>query len=176
MTGEAATLWVDTSVVWGPTATKLRTIAELARESDVKVVVPAQVHMETYRQERTRHGEAFSIHVFRGIFQQLRVELAEMKLDMSGAEAWGELLCRRYRSEEAWQAAKLKCIKARLPADATFQAKRVPMTTDWLMALEIERRGFYVAVEDADEEWQALRELKRAFTYEETLAWLRARI
>ena len=49
------------------------------------------------------------------------------------------------------------------------------MTTDWLMSLEAERRGAYVAVGDKGEEWEALRAMipKRALSYEETLNWLR---
>jgi hypothetical protein len=175
MTDEAATLWLDTSVVWQ--ATKLREIAALAKRSGVKVVIPAQVHMESYRQQRTARGDRFSADIFRGILEELRVEIAEMTLDAQTAEKWGEILHRRYPSEEAWRAAKLSCVKTRLPQEVTFQAERVPMTTDWLMALEIERREFYVAVDDAGEEWRALRATspKRALTYDETLAWLRSR-
>jgi hypothetical protein len=45
------------------------------------------------------------------------------------------------------------------------------------MSLEVERQGYYVAVEDRGEEWAGLRAAtpKRALTYEEALAWLRAR-
>ena len=50
----------------------------------------------------------------------------------------------------------------------------MPFTTDWLVALEVERREVFIAVEDKGEEWRALREAspKRALFYEEAVAWL----
>jgi hypothetical protein len=50
----------------------------------------------------------------------------------------------------------------------------VPFTTDWLVALEVERRGMFIAVEDKGEEWRKLRDLdpKRALSYEEAILWL----
>jgi hypothetical protein len=65
-------------------------------------------------------------------------------------------------------------VRARLPDEASVTADRVPFTTDWLVALEVERRGAFITVEDKGEEWRALREAspKRALTYAEALAWL----
>lgn len=171
------TLWLDSSVAFS--ATKVRTIGELARAKEVKVVVSAHIHLEQYRKTRevaARKGDSFSVLRFRSVLATFNIEVADLHMDMLAAEAWGELLHVRYPSSDAWKAAKLACVRARLPGDTTLPGERVPMTTDWLIALEVERRGAYVAVGDQGEEWAALRAAspKRAFTYEETLAWLRA--
>lgn len=172
------TLWLDTNVAWS--ARKVREIADLARAKGIKVVVHAQVHLESCRQTRelaARDGKSFSADRIRTFLQQLDVEVMEATLDQAAAEAWAELLHRRYPTDKAWKQAKLLAVKARLPEDAQLPSAEVPMTTDWLIALEAERRGDYVAVEDKGEEWNALRAAtpKRALTFEETLAWLRAR-
>jgi hypothetical protein len=49
------------------------------------------------------------------------------------------------------------------------------MTTDWWIALAVERDvDAYVAVDDRGEEWRALRSLGRAFSYLDALRWLDA--
>jgi hypothetical protein len=168
-------LWLDTNVAWS--ARKVREIAALAQAKGVKVVVHAQVHLESCRQTRelaAKDGKRFSAERIRTFLQQLDVEVMEVSFDQATAEAWAELLHQRYPTDKAWQRAKLLSVRASLPSEAQVSAEGIPMTTDWLIALEAERCGAYVAVEDKGEEWEALRALspKRALTYEETLAWL----
>jgi hypothetical protein len=175
---DTPTLWVDTSIA--RSLKKLRILAELAQPKGVRVVIPAQVHLESYRQTReaaASRGAVFTVEQFRSGLAQLNIRVADMMLDMPTAEAWGEIIYGRYPGGDAWKAAKLSCLRARLPAEAELSADRVPLTTDWLMSLEVERQGYYVAVEDRGEEWAGLRAAtpKRALTYEEALAWLRAR-
>jgi hypothetical protein len=173
------TLWLDTSVAWS--AAKVREIAELASAKGIKVVVHAQVHLETCRQMReaaAKAGKSFSPERVRSFLQQLDIQVAQMIFDELKAEQWAELLHRRYPTSKAWKSAKLSTVKARLPPKAQVPVEEVPMTTDWWIALEVERCGAYVAVGDKGEEWEALRamEPKRALNYEETIAWLRAHV
>jgi hypothetical protein len=51
------------------------------------------------------------------------------------------------------------------------------MTTDWLVALEVERQGATVAVGDKGIEWKALREMSpsRALSYDDAMRWLEGR-
>lgn len=172
------TLWLDTSVAWS--VPSVREIAKLAQRKGVKVVVHAQVHLETCRQRReaaARDGKSFSAGRIHSFLQQLDIEVVEASFDRATAEAWAELLHERYPTGKDWQRAKLLTVKASLPAEAQVPAESVPMTTDWLMSLEAERCGAYVAVGDKGEEWGALRAMrpKRALSYEETLSWLRGR-
>jgi hypothetical protein len=173
------TLWLDTSIAWS--AAKVREIAELASARGIKVVVHAQVHLETCRQTReaaVKAGRSFSPERVRSFLQQLEIQVAETIFDQPKAEQWAELLHRRYPTDKAWQGAKLSTVRASLPPEAQVPVEGVPMTTDWWIALEVERCGAYVAVGDKGAEWEALRamEPKRALSYEETIAWLRAHV
>lgn len=170
------TLWLDTSVAWS--AACVRVIADLAQTKGIKVVVHAQVHLESCRQTRefaARDGKSYSAARVRSFLQQLDIEVVDGSFDQATAEAWADLLHRRYPTSDDWRRAKLLTVKASLPQEAQLSATSVPMTTDWLMSLEAERRGAYVAVGDKGEEWEALRAMipKRALSYEETLSWLR---
>lgn len=171
-----ATLWIDSDVA--RSVPKIRRLAELAQTKGVKVVVHAQVHLEQCRQVRehaARTGRPFSPERIASFLDQLGVEVASATLDRATAEAWAELLHVRFPTEAAWKQAKLGAVHARLPEEAVT-ADRVPFTTDWLVALEVERRGEIIAVEDRGEEWRALREAtpKRALAYDEAIAWLTA--
>lgn len=165
-------LWLDANVARNPT--NVRTIQELAQKKGIAVVVPAQVHLEICRQMREKKGAAFSQDRITSFLDQLGIQVVDTKLDRGTAEEWAALLNQRYPTSDAWKAAKLSAVKARLPEDASCPAKRVPMTTDWLIALEVEQRGSYVAVEDKGEEWSGLRAMspRRALSYSETLQWL----
>ena len=136
----------------------------------------AQVHLELCRQARERAGDAFDPQLIDSFLDGLGIAIAEAKLDRTTAEGWAEMIHRRYPTDAAWKAAKLSVVRARLPDDASVSADRVPFTTDWLVALEVERREVFIAVEDKGEEWRALREgsPKRALSYEEAVAWLTA--
>lgn len=165
-------LWLDTNVAWSPA--KVRQLAALARRKGVRVVVHAQVHLEIWRQRHVKDGEKFSSNLVESFLRQLGIEVFDVALDRAAAEKWGEMLARRYPTDEAWRGAKLQAVKATLPDEAVVPAHRVPMTTDWLIALAIEEHDGYIAVEDRGEEWSALRGAtpKRALTFKESLAWL----
>jgi hypothetical protein len=165
-------LWLDSNVARSPG--KVRELSKLAQQKGISVVVHAQVHLEICRQVRVREGAEFSQELIDSFLETHRVPVIGAQLDRSAAESWAELLQKRFPTSEAWKKAKLSAVKARLPSEAEVNAHRVPMTTDWLIALEVERRGSYIAVEDKGEEWKALREMtpKRALSYEEALRWL----
>ncbi len=168
----SAELWVDSNVA--RSAEKVRTLARLARTKGIAVLAHAQVHLELCRQARMRKGAAFDPTWIDSLLEGLGITIAEAKLDRAAAEAWAEQLHARYPTDGDWKRAKLSSVRASLPDDAGVSADRVPFTTDWLVALEVERRGVFIAVEDRGEEWRALREAspKRALTYDEALAWL----
>jgi hypothetical protein len=173
-----ATLWIDSDVA--RSVPKVRQLAELAQAKGVKVVVHAHVHLEQCRQvreEAARVGKTFSPERMHTFLNQLGVEIAEAKIDRASAEAWAELLHERFPTSDAWKRAKLDAVRGRLPVDAALKADEVPFTTDWLVALEVERRGEVIAVEDQGPEWRRLRELspKQALTFEEAMDWLRSR-
>lgn len=167
-----AELWLDSNVA--RSVPKVRQLAELAKRKGVQVLVHAQVHLEICRQQRERLGAAFSQERVTTFLDQLGIEVAAAQLDRAAAERWAEILDRRYPSSDAWKKAKLSAVKAKLPDDAVLPAHRVPMTTDWLIALEVQHRGAIIAVQDQGEEWGALRAAmpKRALSYDEALRWL----
>lgn len=163
-------LWLDTNVAWS--AKDVRELATLARKKGVRVVVHAQVHLEIWRQRNVKDGADFDAQLVDSYLRQLGIEVFDAMLDRTAAERWGERLARRY--EKGWPDAKLSAVKARLPGGTTLPARRVPMTTDWLVALAVEDHDGFIAVEDKGEEWKGLREAlpKRALSLEECHAWL----
>jgi hypothetical protein len=174
-------LWLDSSVVLQLKESKLRELTDLAREKGIRVVVHAHIHLEMCRNLREKmrtKGMEFSPSYVRSHLDQLRIEVAEAALDRAAAEEWALLVDQRYSTDEAWQQAKLDAVRARLPEGAHLRADRVPMTTDWLVALEIERQGAYVAVGDKGIEWRALREMNpcRALSYDDAMRWLQSRV
>lgn len=175
----ADVLWLDSSVIHLG-GRKLDELAKLAKSKGVKVVVHAHIHLETcrrLRESKRAKGEAYSQSHVTTSLDQLGIAIADVTFDRATAEAWAESLGRRYPTSADWKRAKADSVRARLPAGATVPASEVPMTTDWLVALEIERRGDVVAVEDKGEEWQILRSADpcRAFTYDAAMTWLGAR-
>lgn len=166
-------LWVDTSAIQGQ---QLIDLSRLAREKGVAVVVHPQVHLEKCRQLRVQFGARFSSALITQALEQQGVQIAAMAFDQTRAERWADQLAARFPTPEAWQEAKRKSVKAKLPDD-TALPKRVPMTTDWLIALDVaERTEDFIVVNDRGPEWEALREAQppRAFDYDAALAWLRA--
>jgi hypothetical protein len=103
--------------------------------------------------------------------------VVDARLDRGAAERWAELLYQRYPTSEGWKEAKLLAVKAKLPEGTSLPARRVPMTTDWLIALEVEHHAATMIVEDQGEEWGALRANVpcRALSYEEALRWFSER-
>lgn len=170
-----ATLWLDSNVAFS--VRKVARLAELAQKKGVRVVVHAQVHLETCRRQRVHLGETFSQTIISSFLEQLGIEVVEARLDRAAAERWAAQLHQRYPTKEDWKQAKLRAVKARLPDGASLPAQRVPMTTDWLIALEAEAHGAVVVVEDKGEEWGALKAMTppSALSYEEALCWLEAR-
>jgi len=144
-----ATLWIDSDIA--RQTRKVAELAELAQVKGVRVVVHAHVHMEQCRQvreEAAKNGKVFAQERITSFLDQLNVEVEPATIDRTTAEAWAELLHQRFPRGEDWKRAKLSTVKARLPDDAKIRANDVPFTTDWLVALEVERRGVLIAVED----------------------------
>jgi hypothetical protein len=119
----------------------------------------------------------FSDGYIQSSLEQLGIEVVEATLDRATAEVWARLLDQRYPTGEAWGQAKLDAVRARLPVGANLPSERVPMTTDWLIALEVERQCATVAVDDKGIEWMALREMSPccALSYDEAMRWLQVR-
>lgn len=165
-------LWLDTNVAWSPG--KVKDLATLAGKKGVRVVVHAQVHLEIWRQRNVKDGPDFDAQLVESYLQQLGIQVFDVMLDRAAAERWGERLAKRY--DKGWPDAKLSAVKAQLPAGTKLPSHRVPMTTDWLIALAVEDDAGIVAVEDKGEEWSALRNCnpKRAMSFKECLAWLQA--
>ncbi|HLL06975.1 MAG TPA: hypothetical protein VK539_40745 [Myxococcaceae bacterium] len=165
------TLWLDSNV-----ARSVRSIRELSRRASskgIRVVVPAQVHLEICRQVREREGTRFSQQLIDTFLEQIGIEVVEARLDRSTAETWAEMLHQQFPTSEDWKAAKLTSVKAKLPEGTVLPASKVPMTTDWWIALAVERdSNAFIAVDDKGEEWRKLRALGKAFSYEDALRWL----
>ena len=162
------TLWLDSSVAYDTKRT--RELSRAASGRGVRTVVHAHVHLEQCRQMRIAARAAFSASRIDSFLSQQGIEVATAVLDRGTAEAFAEQLSTRYPSYGAWQEAKRSAVRATLP-NATIAA-RVPMTADWLIALEVERCGARIAVEDKGEEWNQLRALGRALSFDEALTWL----
>lgn len=165
-------LWLDTNIARSPR--KVKVLAGLAQKKGIRVIAHAQVHLEIWRQRRVELKEEFSEEIVRSSLGQLGIQIFDVTLDRVAAERWGERLARRY--EDRWADAKLSAVRARLPEGTTLPALKVPMTTDWLVALAVEDHDGVIAVEDKGEEWSTLRAStpKRALTFAECLAWLQA--
>jgi hypothetical protein len=168
-------VWIDSNVAFDPS--KVRRLAELAQQKGVRLLVHAQVHLEICRQQRVKHGAKFSPTLIDSFLDTLGIQVAEARLDRGAAERWAELLYQRYPTSDKWKAAKLLAVKAKLPESTSLPARRVPMTTDWLIALEVEHRAAVVVVEDQGEEWSTLRSKAPccALSFEEALRWLSER-
>jgi hypothetical protein len=167
-------LWIDTSVVWSFKHSELARFADLAKQKRVRLVVHAQVHLEMCRRlrsSRRAQGKEFSASYVDSSLTQLHLHVADFLLDRRTAEAWAALLDERHPGD-AWRAAKLAALRSRLPEDARLPAEGVPMTADWHIALEVERVGARIAVDDQGSEWAALRAEGRALSRDEAVTWL----
>jgi len=165
------TLWLDSNVARSPG--KIRELFEKASPKGIRLVVPAQVYLEICRQVRESQGAKFSLVRFDSFLEQQGIEVIGAQLDRTTAATWAELLNRRYPTRDEWKEAKLKSVKAKLPDEAELPAERVPMTTDWWIALAVEHDAdAFIAVEDKGEEWRLLREQNRAGSFDDTLKWL----
>jgi hypothetical protein len=96
-----------------------------------------------------------------------------MRLDQGLAERWAGKLHARFPTNEAWESAKRATLGGELRADFVHLPGKMPMTTDWWVALQVQEAAEdRVAVDDHGGEWQALRDVGQALTAPEALAWL----
>jgi len=169
-------LWLDSSVIRAKQRV-LAPLVELARSRGLNVLVHAHIHMEMCRHHRESKGERYSQPLIDTWLNQMGIVVADFHLTKQTAEECAAMLHRRYPTSEAWKAAKLSSVRARLTTEATLKEEKVPMTTDWWVALEVERLNGYIAVEDKGDEWSALRLMKpcRALSYDACMDWLRDR-
>ena len=171
-------LWIDTNVA--RSVTDLRTLCRLAQRKGVRVVVHPQVYLERRRQMRAdcaRDGREFSEVSFDGFLRQQHIEVRPLVLDQETAGAWADALHLRYPSNETWEAAKKATLGGDLRAGFRVEPGDMPMTTDWLIALVVERdAAARIITRDEGEEWRVLREATppRALRWEEAIAWLEA--
>lgn len=158
-------------------AEKLRELAQLAQRKQVRVVVHPHIHLEMCRYLRENPRRPFSQHFINQSLELLGITIEDFNLTKELAEQFATMLHHRYPTDDKWKNAKLSAVRARLPSDANAKADDIPMTTDWWVALEVENRNGYIAVEDKGAEWIAMREMKpqRAMNYEGCMRWLRDR-
>ncbi len=175
-------LWIDSNVL-RRARSDLERLAELAAQKGVRLVVHPENHLEVCRHllwSMRKRGMPFSRSYIDASLRQLGIEVVEVTLDQAKVEGWAELLDRRYPERDDFAAAKLEAVRSRLPdgyeVSSKGISKGVPMTTDWLIALEVEARGDTIAVEDKGPEWASLRreDPPRALSYEDVLRWLSA--
>lgn len=168
-------LWLDTNKV--RSALKLRDLAVLARRKQVEIVIHAQVYLETRRQGRVKQGAAFDEQTFDSFLATQKIVVHEMVLDQPTAARFADTLHRRYPTTKDWELAKKKTLGGELRADFQVEPGKMPMTTDWLIALAVELDPeSRIITDDRNEEWRHLREAepKRAFGWDEAVAWLEA--
>jgi hypothetical protein len=169
-------LWLDSSII-RMGATKLRELTQLAQRKQVRVVVHPHIHLEMCRYLRENSTRPFRQTYINQSLELLGITIADFNLTKETAESFAEILNKRYPTSSAWKNAKLSAVRARLPSDANAKAESVPMTTDWWVALDVQKQNGFIAVEDKGEEWNALRQMKphRAMSYEACMRWLRDR-
>lgn len=166
-------LWVDTNRA--RSAIKLRELGLLAQRKQVEIVVHAQVYLETRRQQRVRLGAGFNEQMFDDFLTTAKIVVHEVVFDKPTATSFADALHRRYPTHKDWELAKQKTLGGELRADFKVEPGKMPMTTDWLIALAVELDPeSRILTEDGKEEWRHLREAepKRAFRWDEAVAWL----
>jgi len=166
-------LWIDTNRT--QSAKDLRDLCRRARSKQVEVVVHAQVYLETRRQRRVQLGAAFDERAFDSFLLREKIAVFEHMLDQRTAAAFADALHLRYSTNEAWELAKKRTIGGVLRADFAVEPGKMPMTTDWLIALAVEADpASRIITHDDGEEWRHLREAepRRALRWDEAVAWL----
>lgn len=164
-------LWIDTNRT--QSAKALRDLCRLARSKQVAVVVHAQVYLETRRQRRVQSGVTFDELVFDQFLKREKITVFDAVLDQRTATSFADLLHLRYPTDEAWELAKRQTIGGKLRADFEAAPGKMPMTTDWLIALAVEADpGSRIITHDDGEEWRHLREANRALYWDDAIAWL----
>jgi hypothetical protein len=169
-------LWIDTNRA--RSVLDLRELARLARAKGVEIAIHPQVYLERRRQMRaacTKKGTPFKAAAFDGFLSQQRIVVVDVLFDQRTAAAWADELDRRYPTDEAWEGAKNATIGGQLRADYQVVPGKVPMTSDWLIALVIERDPVArIITHDEGEEWRELRGMQppRALSWSDAMAWL----
>ena len=166
-------LWIDTNKA--RSADRLTGLARLARRKQVEVVIHAQVYLEARRQERVRRGAAFNELLFDDFLLTQKIVVHDLVFDQATAATFADALHRRYPTNEAWEHAKKQTLGGELRAGFKVEPGKMPMTTDWLIALAVELDPeSRIITEDGKEEWRHLREAKpkRALGWDEAVAWL----
>lgn len=173
------TLWLDTSVTHKPG--KLSELNKRALAKGVQVIIHTHAHLERCRQIRevlASKGKDFSQQVIDDAFLQLKaISIGEMLLDRKKAESWAEVVHTRYPARRLWRQAKLATLRGKLVDPDDVATGKIPMTADWLIALEVELSAksdpeVKVAVDDNGEEWRLMRADRRAVTSDEAIAWI----
>lgn len=124
---------------------------------------------------RVRGGGRFSETAFDRFLEQHRIRVVDIHLDQPTAARWADELYQRYSTDAAWELAKQRSLGGELRADFKVLPGKMPMTTDWLIALAVEDEvSSRVITEDDGEEWRRLRdaEPRRALRWDEAVAWL----
>jgi hypothetical protein len=165
-------LWFDTNALWRKLS-ELRALSELARAKGVTPLASAQVYLEDRRRTRVARGPKFLAEDFDAGFAQL-FQIIDVPFERVTAARWADLLATRYPSREAWRGACHATLGGRLREEFAELPARIPMTTDWWVALAVEddAASRVVCDERSGEEWRALRESGRVLTWSESQAWL----
>ncbi|WP_433933109.1 hypothetical protein AB3662_02805 [Sorangium cellulosum] len=166
-------LWIDTNAARSVAA--IEELCSLAGSRGVEVVVHAQVYLERRRQMRAHAGTRFSEARFDGFLRQCGIHIVDIHLDHPTAARWADDLFQRYPTDAAWEQAKQRTLGGELRADFKVVPGKMPMTTDWLIALAVEDdAASRIITRDEGEEWRRLREgePRRALTWDEAVIWL----
>jgi hypothetical protein len=167
-------LWIDTNQA--RSVTDLAELSRLGKAKGVRILIHPQVYLERRRQMRVEAGPAFSEARFDRFLVRQGFEVPPFVLDQTTAAAWADELYRRYATSEVWEEAKRQTLGGDLRAGFRVLPGRMPMTTDWLIALGVEGDpASRIVTHDTGEEWRALREMspRRALAWDEALDWLR---
>jgi hypothetical protein len=166
-----AALWIDSSVARQPRV--LRELTDLAKGRGVPVLVHAHVHLEMNRHLRTEKRDRYSHAMIREYFKGQRIQVSDMHLDEAAADRWAERLSQRYPTMADWEEAKKSTLGGTLRKEYVQEPGKMPMTTDWWVALQVEDAvEDRVAVDDQGGEWQSLRDAGRALDSEAAKQWL----
>jgi hypothetical protein len=166
-----AALWIDSSVARKPGV--LLQLTDVAKRRGVRVFVHAHVQLEMCRHLRTEKRDRYSPATIRQYFMSQRVQITDMHLDEAAADRWAERLSRRYPTMKQWEEAKKSTLGGALRQEFVHEPGRMPMTTDWWVALQVEDKvEDRVAVDDWGGEWQPLRDAGRALDSKEAMRWL----
>ncbi len=131
--------------------------------------------MERRRQMQVETGEAFRPSIFDNFLERWGIQVFEMRFGHATASSWADMLFQRYPTHAEWEAAKKATVGGELKKGFVVEPGWMPMTTDWLVALEVEHDPeSFIITADEGEEWRHLRQAvpRRALSLQEALDWL----